>query len=328
MLVTTSAFAGTSLSLRTSVKVPSLTPRRRRSGLSCLFSYCQAVPRLSTTGSGPNSESMVVAPCAVAGTTSRLAAAAAALAVAGLSRVRAAAASPAVPPPSRLPPPSRFPPPNPPRPPPPSRMRAWKRSRSSGDICAMRSSMRLRRLSRASCSDRSRHVRRRVRRIPHRPDVRRRHRPEPGRRRPAPAVRRCRRQRRAGRDPARPRRWPAAAAGRRGRLGGRRGTAACRRGAAPEPPAGWLGAPPDCRRPGRRRRRAVRRRGRAPPRPRSSSGGTGWFSTWNISVVGRKRVAAFGMRSTLFLRAISMATLAVMPGFSFSSGLGTEMTVE
>ena len=45
-------------------------------------------------------------------------------------------------------------------------------------------------------------------------------------------------------------------------------------------------------------------------------------------MVGRKRVAAFGMRSTLFLRAISMATLAVMPGFSFRSGLGTEITVE
>ncbi len=68
MPVTTSAFAGTSLSLRTSVKVPSLTPRRRRMALSCLFSYCQAVPRLSTTGRGPKSESIVVAPCAVAGT--------------------------------------------------------------------------------------------------------------------------------------------------------------------------------------------------------------------------------------------------------------------
>ena len=43
---------------------------------------------------------------------------------------------------------------------------------------------------------------------------------------------------------------------------------------------------------------------------------------------GRNRVAADGIRSTLFLRATSMATLAVMPGFSFSSGLGTEMTVE
>ena len=46
-----------------------------------------------------------------------------------------------------------------------------------------------------------------------------------------------------------------------------------------------------------------------------------------MSVVGRKRSAAFGMRSTLFLRATSMLTLAVMPGFSFHCGFGTSMTV-
>ena len=58
------------------------------------------------------------------------------------------------------------------------------------------------------------------------------------------------------------------------------------------------------------------------------SGGTSWLSTWNISSVGRKRSAAAGMRSTLVLRATSMLTFAVMPGFSFSSAFGTAMTVE
>ena len=48
----------------------------------------------------------------------------------------------------------------------------------------------------------------------------------------------------------------------------------------------------------------------------------------NVSRVGRKRNAAFGTRSTFDRRAISMFTLAVMPGFSFKSGLGTSMTVE
>jgi hypothetical protein len=52
------------------------------------------------------------------------------------------------------------------------------------------------------------------------------------------------------------------------------------------------------------------------------------LSTANISVVGLKRVAAFGTRSTLLRRAISMLTFAVIPGFNFRSGFGTEMTVE
>ena len=47
----------------------------------------------------------------------------------------------------------------------------------------------------------------------------------------------------------------------------------------------------------------------------------------NISSVGRKRRAAFGMRSALVRLAISILTFAVMPGFSFNSRLGTVITV-
>jgi hypothetical protein len=50
-------------------------------------------------------------------------------------------------------------------------------------------------------------------------------------------------------------------------------------------------------------------------------------SAANISGVGLKRSAAFGMRTTSVRRAISTLTLAVMPGFSLSSGFGTSMTV-
>ena len=46
-----------------------------------------------------------------------------------------------------------------------------------------------------------------------------------------------------------------------------------------------------------------------------------------MSVDGRKRVAAAGMRRTLVLRAISMYVVAVIPGFSLYSGFGTAMTV-
>jgi len=47
-----------------------------------------------------------------------------------------------------------------------------------------------------------------------------------------------------------------------------------------------------------------------------------------MSLVGRKRSAAFGTRSTFSRRATSIVTFAVMPGFSLYSGLGTSMTVE
>ena len=43
--------------------------------------------------------------------------------------------------------------------------------------------------------------------------------------------------------------------------------------------------------------------------------------------VGRKRSAAFGTRSTSVRFAISTFTFAVMPGFSFSCGFGTSITV-
>jgi hypothetical protein len=46
-----------------------------------------------------------------------------------------------------------------------------------------------------------------------------------------------------------------------------------------------------------------------------------------MSLVGRKRSAAFGTRITLLRRAISTFTLAVIPGLSFRSGLGTAITV-
>ena len=45
------------------------------------------------------------------------------------------------------------------------------------------------------------------------------------------------------------------------------------------------------------------------------------------SFVGRKRNAAFGTRRTSCLRAISMLTLAVIPGLSFRSTFGTSITV-
>jgi hypothetical protein len=51
------------------------------------------------------------------------------------------------------------------------------------------------------------------------------------------------------------------------------------------------------------------------------------LSAAKISVVGRNRVAAAGIRRTFVLRAISMITFAVMPGFSFNCAFGTLMTV-
>ena len=59
--VTTSTSFGSSVSLRTSVQVPSVMPRRRVIDFSCLLMYCHARPRVSTDCSGANSESMVVA---------------------------------------------------------------------------------------------------------------------------------------------------------------------------------------------------------------------------------------------------------------------------
>ena len=47
----------------------------------------------------------------------------------------------------------------------------------------------------------------------------------------------------------------------------------------------------------------------------------------NISVVGRKRNAALAMRKVPVRFAISIFTLAVMPGLSFSSLFGTVITV-
>jgi hypothetical protein len=55
--------------------------------------------------------------------------------------------------------------------------------------------------------------------------------------------------------------------------------------------------------------------------------GAGRPSAAKISGVGLKRSAAFGMRMMSVRRAISTLTFAVIPGFSFSSGLGTSMTV-
>ena len=46
-----------------------------------------------------------------------------------------------------------------------------------------------------------------------------------------------------------------------------------------------------------------------------------------MSVVGRNRSAIVGTRTTSARRAISIVTFAVMPGFSFSAGFGTSMTV-
>jgi hypothetical protein len=46
----------------------------------------------------------------------------------------------------------------------------------------------------------------------------------------------------------------------------------------------------------------------------------------NASSVGRKRNAAFGMRSAFVRFAISIFTFAVIPGFSFNSRFGTVIT--
>ena len=43
--------------------------------------------------------------------------------------------------------------------------------------------------------------------------------------------------------------------------------------------------------------------------------------------VGRNRRAEFGIRITFSRRATSTVTVAVMPGFSLSSGFGASMTV-
>jgi hypothetical protein len=72
-----------------------------------------------------------------------------------------------------------------------------------------------------------------------------------------------------------------------------------------------------------------------PRRPVVATGAWLWFfesgvlcpSAANNSGVGWKRSAALGTRSTSSLRAISKVTFAVMPGFSFRSGLGTSITV-
>ena len=45
------------------------------------------------------------------------------------------------------------------------------------------------------------------------------------------------------------------------------------------------------------------------------------------ALLGVKRSAAFGTFSTSSARAVSIVTAAVIPGFSFSSRLGTSMTV-
>ena len=69
----------------------------------------------------------------------------------------------------------------------------------------------------------------------------------------------------------------------------------------------------------------------APPRaPRArgcSSGGIGWLNAWKISSVGRNRIAVFGTRMTSVFFAISICTLAVIPGLSLRSLLGTSITV-
>jgi len=46
--------------------------------------------------------------------------------------------------------------------------------------------------------------------------------------------------------------------------------------------------------------------------------GFGWPSAVHVSSVGVKRSAALGTRSTLSRRAVSMSTVAVIPGFSLS----------
>ncbi len=66
---------------------------------------------------------------------------------------------------------------------------------------------------------------------------------------------------------------------------------------------------------------------RPPPAPRCISGGTAWFSAAKVSAFGRNRSAAFGTRTTSLRRAISIVTVAVIPGLSFSCVFGTSMTV-
>ena len=51
------------------------------------------------------------------------------------------------------------------------------------------------------------------------------------------------------------------------------------------------------------------------------------MSAAKTSFVGRNRSAAFGMRSALVRFAISIFTLAVMPGFNLSWRFGTVITV-
>ena len=113
---------------------------------------------------------------------------------------------------------------------------------------------------------------------------------------PAP----IRRLRRSAASPLRPRpaqRWRCGRCGRRcrGALRGRR----LRRSRAGGAPAGCARRLAAAR---LHRRRAALRRGRGRrAAPRSSSGGTAWFSTANISVVGRNRVAAVGIAQHVVL---------------------------
>ena len=136
--------------------------------------------------------------------------------------------------------------------------------------------------------------------------------PAPPRPRPAPRVA-------AGPPPApsgagRPSGLPVPSDPRRGRLRGPCGLP--RRPTSPAAVAALAGAA-----------RCPTRAAPFPGRARWPCSGGVCPSAANISFVGRKRSAEFGTRSTLFRRAISMLTLAVMPGFSFSSGFGTSITV-
>ena len=50
-------------------------------------------------------------------------------------------------------------------------------------------------------------------------------------------------------------------------------------------------------------------------------------NAWNSSSSGWNRSAAAGTRSVSSARAVSMCTVAVIPGFSFNPGFGTLMIV-
>ena len=250
-------------------------------------------------GSGANSASIVVA-CVAATSRSAGRAAAGCAARAGLrwpprSRASAALAAGRRVRRRRAPPPGRRV-----RRPAPcaARMRSWNAARSSGVIAAIRSSIALLALFRrhvgeaAATATAAAAVRRR-----RRWRLRRTRLPPPG----APL---------RGRSPAA---QPGAAAG----------APACPL-AAPALPCAAAAAVPPADAPPRARRCAPpgpppfrrRRRGRSRVRAPAARAGC---SASKMSLVGRKRSAAFGTRSTLSRRAISMFTFAVMPGFSFSS---------